>query len=121
MDAVERVYGDDLEAIRYLEGDLLRNALDIWGLGFEGQRNELYVVRDQGKIVAHLSIYHAPEADYVNVGGTESEIGPLLTLIPGRAVVFLTMKAFLAVEGRLKPDSVVLNDMMIVRRGEERL
>jgi ribosomal protein S18 acetylase RimI-like enzyme len=121
MAAVERVYGGNREAIAYLEGDFLRNALDIWGLGFEGQRSELYVVRDEGEMVAHLSIYHAPEADYVNIGGTESEIGPLLTLIPGRAVVFLTLKAFEAAKGRLKPDSVVPNDMMIVRRGEERL
>jgi ribosomal protein S18 acetylase RimI-like enzyme len=121
MAAVERVYGDNREAIAYLEGDLLRNALDIWSLGFEGKRNELYVVRDQGRMVAHLSIYHAPEADYVNVGGRESEIGPLLSLIPSKAVVFLTLKAFEAAKGSLKPDSVVRNDMMLVRRGEEAL
>jgi len=117
----ERVYAEDSEAVAHLETDLNRNALDIWNLRFESHRYELYVNRDQGVIRAHLGIYHAPEADYVTIGGREEAIGPLLTLIPSRAVVLLPPGAFEAARGNMKPGNVYLNDLMLVRRGEEML
>jgi len=121
MAKVERVYADDQEAISYLESDFARNALEIWGLKFESDRFELYVLRNEGRIVAHLSNYHAPEADYVNIGGREVAILPLLTLVPRRAVVTLTVDAFEAAKGSIRADSVCRVDLMLVRRGEVRL
>lgn len=118
---VERVYADDQEAISYLESDLARNALEVWGLKFESDRFELYVLRDEGRTVAHLSNYHAPEANYVNIGGRDTAIVPLLPLLPRRAVVTLAAGAFEKAKDSIRPDSVYRTDLMLVRRGEGRL
>jgi ribosomal protein S18 acetylase RimI-like enzyme len=121
MERVERVHADDQEAVSYLEYDLARNALEIWGLKFESDRFELYVLRDEGRTVAHLSNYHAPEADYVNIGGRATAILSLLPLVPRMAVVTFATEAFEAAKGSIRPDSLYRVDLMLVRRGEERL
>lgn len=118
---VERVYSDDQEATAYLESDIARNALEIWELKFESDRFELYAVRDEGRTVAHLSNYHAPEADYVIVGGRATAILPLLSLVPPKAVVILAADAFEAAKGSIRPGLVYRVDLMMVRRDEERL
>jgi ribosomal protein S18 acetylase RimI-like enzyme len=87
----------------------------------ESQRNELYVSRDDGAITAHLGIYHSPEADYVSIGGREDALDGLLPLVPERAVVLLTPKAFERVGDRLGSGRVHATDLMVVGRGEERL
>ncbi len=87
----------------------------------ESERQELYVRRHDGAIVAHLGIYHSPEADYASIGGQEDAIGGLLPLIPDRAVVLLTPKAFETVRGKLRSEKTYLSDLMVVERGEERL
>ena len=67
---LEKVYDYSADVGSYLEDDLVRNALDIWNLRFENERYELYVSRrDRTKIEAHVSIFYAPEADYVSIGG----------------------------------------------------
>ena len=107
--------------IAYLESDLYRTAMDIWNLRFESHHHEFYVVRDRGAIKAHLGIFHTPEADYVTLGGHDEAVGPLLTLIPGRAVVLVgPPAAFEAARPRMKPGIVYPNDL-IMRRGEETL
>ena len=114
-------HAEDSETIAHLETDLNRNALDIWNLRFEGHRYELYVNRIQGAIGAHLGIYHAPEADYVTIGGRDEAIAPLLALIPSRAVVLLPPGALEVARGNMKPGNIYPNDLMLVRRGEESL
>jgi ribosomal protein S18 acetylase RimI-like enzyme len=118
---VEKVNDDDREALAYLETNLIHNALEIWSMKSESQRHELHVRRHNGAIIAHLGIYHAPEADYVSIGGQEEAIGELLSLIPEKGVVLLTPRAFELVRGRLKSEKAYMSDLMLVERGEERL
>jgi ribosomal protein S18 acetylase RimI-like enzyme len=117
--AFERVYADDGDVIAYLESDINRCAIDIWNLRFESNHHEFYVARDRGTIRAHLGIFHAPEADYVTLGGHDEGVGRLLTLIPDRAVVLVPPAAFEAARPRMKPGIVYSSDLMLVRRGEE--
>jgi ribosomal protein S18 acetylase RimI-like enzyme len=119
---LERVVVEEEEVVRYLEADLVRNALDIWNLKTKETRCELYVIRDADKIVGHLSIYHTPEADYVSASGKdEATIAEVLGLFPEKCVATVGASLYGPIEKVRKPTAVYQNDLMLVRRGEEKL
>jgi ribosomal protein S18 acetylase RimI-like enzyme len=117
----EKVGADHGEALAYLRTNLVHNSLEVWSLMRESHRHDLYVHRDGGIITAHLGIYHSPETDYVSIGGREEAIEALLPLVPAKAVVLLSPEAYEKSRERLGSDKVYANDLLLVRRGEERL
>ena len=118
---VDRAARDEVDTIAYLGENVLRNALDIWNLEHEGGRYELNLSRVDDKIRAHLSIYRTPEANYVNLGGSEEPAEALLHLLPAKAVLTISpdFKGMIAKEVRY--DAIYPNDIMVVGRGEEKL
>lgn len=117
---VTRAAPEDTEAVAYLERDLVRNALDIWGLRHEGDRYELHLCRLDSSVAAHLSIFRA-EADYVALGGDEVAAEELLHLVPTKAVVTIPPHLRRLIVDRLRADAIFTNDIMVVKRGEEAL
>jgi ribosomal protein S18 acetylase RimI-like enzyme len=115
---VDRFAGD---VASYLRGDLVRNAMDLWLLRTETRDYELHVSRREGKIEAHLGIYHAPEAPYVSVDGDPVGVEPLLELVPSRAVLLLAPELFERLEGRFSSLEVYHDDLMVLHRGQEKL
>jgi ribosomal protein S18 acetylase RimI-like enzyme len=118
---ISEVSKDDQEVISYLRKDIVRNALDIWGIAQESGRFRLFVCRENHEIKAHLSTYNTPEAIYVWLAGEPSAAELLLRLVPLKAVVTTTNDLGDLVRRNLKCDAIYPNDFMIVNRGEERL
>lgn len=118
---VERVAKGDRDVIDYLEKDIIRNALDIWGLAHESERYQLLVCRHGKDIKAHLSTYNTPEAIYMNLGGEELAAEALVSFVPTKAVVTTTNELSDLVNRQLKFDAIYPNDFMVVNRGEETL
>jgi len=118
---VERAWRNEVDVVAHLERDIVRNALDIWNLRHEDSRYELHVCRVGLEVKAHLSIYNAPEANYVALGGDGKAAGALLHLIPSKAVLTVPPDLRGLVAGKVRCDAIYPNDIMIVRRGEEKL
>jgi ribosomal protein S18 acetylase RimI-like enzyme len=118
---VERASRDDSDAISYLETQLVRNALDIWNLSHEASEYVLYIGRIANRPLAHLGVYSTPEANYVDLGGIEEAAEPLLGLIPSKAVLTVTPELGSLVRRKLRVDAVYSNDIMVAKRGGERL
>jgi RimJ/RimL family protein N-acetyltransferase len=100
---------------------MVRNALDIWFLGQGDSRYDLWVCRYRERIMAHISIYRTPEANYVALGGTPEGAERLLDLVPNKAILTCLPELGDLVEERLNFDAKYSNDMMLVSRGEEAL
>ncbi|MDH2901377.1 MAG: GNAT family N-acetyltransferase [archaeon] len=118
---VERVAKGDRDVIDYLGKDVVRNALDIWGLEHESEKYRLHVCRRGKDIKAHLSTYNTPEAIYVSLGGEELAADSLLSLVPTKAVLTTTKELGDLVKRKLKFDVIYHNDLMVVNREEETL
>jgi predicted GNAT family acetyltransferase len=88
----------------------------------EPERFELYVSRDGDSIGGHLGIFRTPEANYVSIGAVEKSVAAgLLELLPKKCVVFVEQSLYETIEERFQEAVVSPNDIMVVRRGEERL
>ena len=114
---VERVTQATEDVVSYLETDLLRNAFDIWNLRFDRERQELYVCRDGTSIKAHLSLFRAPEANYISIGALDREaITPLADYLPERGVVLMVPAAFELIRSKIHSTAVYPNDVMVIKR-----
>lgn len=118
---VERARRDEADVVAYLERDVVRNALDIWSLRRGDRRHELHVCRVAGEVEAHLSVYDSPDAKYAALGGERDAAEALLHLVPSKAVLTITPGLHELVASKLRYDKTYLHDIMVVRRGEERL
>lgn len=117
---VERATSNEPAVLAYLEQNVVRNALDIWNLGREDDRYQLHVCRMGGRVKAHLSIYRTPEANYVSLGGAEVAAEALLQLIPRKAALTVAPELRGLVTTSVGYDTIYPNDIMVIRRGEER-
>ncbi len=114
---VERVTGESDDLTEYLDADIVRNALNLWSLRFEPERLELYVCRDNDSVRAHLGIFRTPEADYVALGAAGgADVADLLKFLPERCVLTVDRDLYSTIEGRVRPNAVILNDLMVVGR-----
>lgn len=118
---IELAQSDNVSVISYLEKDAIRNALNIWYLQRGEKGFELRVCRIGDEVKAHLSIYDTPEAVYIDLGGESSAARSLLHLVPSKAVLITTDELRDVVTRELKFDKIYSNDIMVVRRGEEKL
>src|SRR5487761_457825 len=124
MEAEQRakraVWGDP-HAIAYLGRDIVRNVLDIWNFQRSDKRYQLYVCRAGNDVKSHLGIYTTPEAVYVSLGGEPNAAESLLEFVPEKAVLTAPVMLRHLVERVLRWDAIYPNDIMVVKRGEERL
>ncbi len=118
---VERVTRDREQVTGYLQKSPIRNALDIWNLKHDLSRYELYVCHVQGRVRGHLGIYYGEDAKYVTLGGTWRAAEALWHKLPEKAVLTAPPRLGEIVARRLKHDAVFANDIMLVKRGKERL
>jgi ribosomal protein S18 acetylase RimI-like enzyme len=118
---VARATGGDPQIVSYLRQDIVKNALDIWGLERETQRFQLFVSREGNEIRAHLSIYDTPEAIYTSLAGDQNAAEPLFELIPPRTVLTTDNQLGELVIQKRKCDAIYSNDFMLLNRGEQRL
>ena len=121
MGRVVRAERGDQAALDYLQKDVFRNALDIWGLQREEKKYALYLYKARGEVASHIGFFRAPEAVYASIGGEAGAAENLLGLVPKRAVVVCSPELLGAVKRRLRYDMIFPNDLMMVRRGEEKL
>lgn len=111
----------DPDVIAYLKKDLFHNAGDIWYLQREENRYKLHVCRIGKEIKAHLGVYNSPEANYASFGGDPHLAEALIDLVPSKAVLLVPVPLKDLVSGKLKYNKIFLNDVMVVRRGGEKL
>ena len=118
---VESVSEPAPKVLSYLKKDVIRNALDIWALTKERNRYSLKVCRLGTEVKAHLGIYNTPEAQYTSLGGDIAAAEALLPYIPSKAALTIPPGLSELVRTKVRPDAEYPNDIMLVRRGEERL
>lgn len=107
--------------IQYFESDEPRNVLDLWNLENEDRRYKLLVCRINGEVKAHLGTYDTPEAIYSSLGGETTSAEALIDFIPRKTILTTTRELGDLIGRRLKFDASYPNDIMMVRRGEEKL
>jgi ribosomal protein S18 acetylase RimI-like enzyme len=117
----ERARNHDSDVISYLRDDIFRNALDLWHIDHSDSRYELYVCRVTDDVKAHLGLYRTPEAIYLSLGGEANAAKQLISLVPDKAVIITTSELLDMVRNEIKYDAIYKNDLMLVRRGEERV
>jgi ribosomal protein S18 acetylase RimI-like enzyme len=119
---VELVAEATEDVVKYLGADLLRNAFDIWNLKFDREWQEFYVCRDGDSIKAHISIFSAPEANYVSIGSVDrTAVTPLIAYLPVKGVVLMEPAIYGLIKDKISPTAVYPCDIMIVKRGGEDL
>ncbi|MDG6996886.1 MAG: GNAT family N-acetyltransferase [Nitrososphaerota archaeon] len=118
---IELAQSDNASVISYLKKDVIRNALNVWYLQRGEKGFELHVCRVGDEVKAHLSIYATPEATYIDLGGDSNAAKSLLPLVPEKAVLMTTNTLRDQVTSELKFDKIYSNDIMVVKRGEEKL
>jgi GNAT superfamily N-acetyltransferase len=119
---IETASSYQTDVVRYLKADIVRNALDISYFERQDRRHKLYVCLSDDSINAHLGIYDTPEAFYANLGGEPIAVKELLQFIPRTKTALTTTSELGAlVRGSIKCDAVYLNDLMLVKRGQEKL
>lgn len=118
-----RVQGDRREPseLAYLERDVVRNALDIWLLKRQDPRYTLHTWPAHSKAKAHLGIYNTPEAAYSSLGGEETGAEALVSMIPERTILTAPPSLLNLVESRIRNTKAYPNDIMLARRGREKL
>lgn len=124
MIRVEEKRGLDPEVRAYLRRDPVRNAFVLHDLSAEPERTRFWLARHDGEPAAHLLVYDSSEfgAVWAHLAGDPEAAQALAGHLPDQKVVVITPEPLSGLVVRRVADArVILEDIMGVGRGDERL